>query len=113
MEERIVGRLERQAILTERKPPVALSFVIHEAALRSPLADAEHLRHLLETRDHERFAYTEGQLGSRLSAARSRAVSSPQVSPELEPRDPSSSHGFPRLWERLENQPNQPSLYVS
>ncbi|WP_419595627.1 helix-turn-helix domain-containing protein [Streptomyces brasiliscabiei] len=98
VEERIVGRLERQAILTERKPPVALSFVIYEAALRSPLVDAEQLRHLLEvsrlrnvaiqvlpfdqavsaallgpmvlleTRDHERFAYTEGQLGSRLSA---------------------------------------------
>ncbi|MBP5862202.1 DUF397 domain-containing protein [Streptomyces scabiei] len=34
---------------------------------------------------------------------------SPQVSPELKPRDPSSSHGFPSLWERLKNQPNQPS----
>ncbi|WP_369234346.1 helix-turn-helix domain-containing protein [Streptomyces sp. R21] len=97
VEERISGRMERQAILTERKPPVALNFVIYEAALRSPLVDAEQLRHLLEvsrlrnvviqvlpferaisaallgpmvlleTRDHERFAYTEGQLGSRLS----------------------------------------------
>jgi transcriptional regulator with XRE-family HTH domain len=98
VEERIIGRMERQAILTERKPPVALSFVIYDAALRSPLVDAEQtgrllevsrLRNvviqvlpfaraipaallgpmvLLETRDHERFAYAEGQLGSQLSA---------------------------------------------
>lgn len=98
VEGRIAGRMERQAILTERKPPVALSFVIYEAALRSPLVDTEqlsrlleasHLRNvviqmlpferaipaallgpmvLLETRDHERFAYAEGQLGSQLSA---------------------------------------------
>lgn len=97
-EERIVGRMERQEILTGRKPPAALSFVIYEAALRSPQADAEQLRHLLEvsrlrnvviqvlpfelavavalmgpmvlleTRDHERFAFTEGPLGSQLSA---------------------------------------------
>ncbi|MFI6437508.1 helix-turn-helix domain-containing protein [Streptomyces sp. NPDC050759] len=98
VEERITGRMERQAILTERKPPVALSFVIYEAALSSPLVDAEQLRRLLEvshlrnvmiqvlpfeqavpaallgpmvlleTRDHERFVYAEGQLGSQLSA---------------------------------------------
>ncbi len=98
VEERIAARLERQSILTRRKPPVALSFVIYEAALRSPQVDAEQLRRLLEaarlsnvtlqvlpfervvpaalmgpivlleTRDHERFAYTEGQLGSDLSA---------------------------------------------
>jgi transcriptional regulator with XRE-family HTH domain len=98
VEERITGRMERQAILTERKPPVALSFVVYEAALRSPLVGAEQLRRLLEvsllrnvalqvlpfaraipaallgpmvmleTRDHERFAYSEGQLGSQLSA---------------------------------------------
>ncbi|MFC7265282.1 helix-turn-helix domain-containing protein [Streptomyces lutosisoli] len=97
VEERITGRMERQAILAERKPPVALSFVIYEAALRSPLVDVEQLRCLLkvsrlrnvviqvlpfaraipaallgpmvllETRDHERFAYAEGQLGSQLS----------------------------------------------
>lgn len=36
VEQRITGRMERQAILTERKPPVALSFVIYEAALHSP-----------------------------------------------------------------------------
>lgn len=98
VEERITGRMERQTILTERKPPVALSFVVYEAALRSPLVDAGQLRRLLEvsslrnvalqvlpferavpaallgpmvlleTRDHERFAYGEGQLGSQLSA---------------------------------------------
>ncbi|WP_405646551.1 helix-turn-helix domain-containing protein [Streptomyces sp. NBC_00019] len=98
VEERIAGRMERQAILAERKPPVALSFVIYEAALRTPQVDAKQLHHLLdvsrphnvvlqvlpfelanaaalmgpmvvlETRDHERFAYTEGQLGSELSA---------------------------------------------
>lgn len=98
VEERIIGRLERQAILTERKPPVALRFVIYEAALRSPLVDTEQLSRLLEvsrlrnvviqvlpfvtaipaallgpmvlleTRDHERFAYAEGQLGGLLSA---------------------------------------------
>ncbi|MFG2777597.1 helix-turn-helix domain-containing protein [Streptomyces prunicolor] len=98
VEERITGRMERQAILTERKPPVALSFTIYEAALRSPLVDSAQLHHLLqvsrlrnvviqvlpfgqaipaallgpmvllETRDHERFAYAEGQLGSQLMA---------------------------------------------
>ncbi|MGW0207883.1 DUF5753 domain-containing protein [Streptomyces sp. NPDC003233] len=96
VEERITGRMERQSILTERKPPVALSFVVYEAALRSPLVDAGQLHRLLEvsllrnvalqvlpfaravpaallgpmleTRDHERFAYAEGQLGSQLSA---------------------------------------------
>ncbi|MER6027313.1 helix-turn-helix transcriptional regulator [Streptomyces sp. NPDC001851] len=98
VKERISGRMERQVILIERKPPIALSFVVYEAALRSPLVDAEQLCHLLEvsrlrnvviqvlpferaisaallgpmvlleTRDHERFAYTEGQLGSQLSA---------------------------------------------
>lgn len=89
VEERIAARMERQAILTERKPPVGLSFVLYEAVLRSPQADADQLRHLLEasrlrnvvvqvlpferaipaalmgpmvlleTRDHERFAFTE------------------------------------------------------
>jgi hypothetical protein len=98
VEERITGRMERQAILTERKPPVALSFTMYEAALRSPLVDSAQLHHLsqvsrlrnvliqvlpfeqaipaallgpmvlLETRDHERFACAEGQLGSQLTA---------------------------------------------
>lgn len=98
VQERIAARLERQALLTERKPPVALSFVLYEAALRSPQVDTEQLRHLLEvarlnnvviqvlpfdraiapalmgpmvlleTRDHERFAFTEGSLSSSLSA---------------------------------------------
>lgn len=97
-EERIAARIERQAILTDRKPPVALSFVLYEAAVRSPQVDGEQLRRLLEasrlwnvviqvlpferavaaalmgpmvlleTRHHERFAYTEGPLGSQLSA---------------------------------------------
>lgn len=97
-EERITARIERQAILTGCKPPVAFSFILYEAALRSPQVDAEQLRRLLEvsrlwnvvvqllpferavaaalmgpmvlleTRDHERFAFTEGPLGSELSA---------------------------------------------
>lgn len=98
VEERVAGRMERQAILTERKPPVGLSFVLYEAALRAPQVDAEQLRHLLEvgrlrnvvlqvlsferaisdalmgpmvlleTCDHERFAFTEGPFASELSA---------------------------------------------
>ncbi|MFF9814304.1 helix-turn-helix domain-containing protein [Streptomyces sp. NPDC014006] len=98
VEERIAARLERQSILARRKPPVAFSFVIYEAALRAPQVNAEQLLRLLEAsrlsnvalqvlpfervvasalmgpivllvnRDHERFAYTEGQLGSHLSA---------------------------------------------
>ncbi|MFC5634220.1 helix-turn-helix domain-containing protein [Streptomyces bullii] len=96
--DRVAARMERQSILTGRKPPVALSFVVYEAVLRSPQVDAEQLHRLLEvsglsnvtlqvlpfgravpaalmgpvvlleTRDHERFAYAEGQLGSELSA---------------------------------------------
>ncbi|MEU3843192.1 helix-turn-helix transcriptional regulator [Streptomyces sp. NPDC028635] len=98
VEERIAARLERQSVLAKRKPPVAFSFVVYEAALRTPLVNSEQLQHLLKTsclpnvalqvlpfervvasalmgpivllvnRDHERFAYTEGQLGSHLSA---------------------------------------------
>ncbi|MFD3931989.1 helix-turn-helix domain-containing protein [Streptomyces sp. NPDC058614] len=98
VEERIAARMDRQAILTDRKPPVALSFVLYEAVLRSPQVDAEQLRRLLEvsrlrnvvlqvlpferaipaalmgpmvlleTRDHERFAFTEGPFASELSA---------------------------------------------
>lgn len=98
VQERIAARMERQAILACRKPPVALSFTLYEAALRSPQVDEERLRRLLEvtrfsnvalqvlpceraiapalmgpmvlleTRDHERFAFTEGALSSALSA---------------------------------------------
>ncbi|MEU0070793.1 helix-turn-helix transcriptional regulator [Streptomyces sp. NPDC006332] len=98
VQERIAARLERQTILTGRKPPVALSFVFYEAALRSPQVDVEQLGRLLEvarlnnvvmqvlpleraiapalmgpmvlleTRDHERFAFAEGALSSSLSA---------------------------------------------
>lgn len=97
IEERIAARMERQAILTQRKPPVAFSFVLYEAALRSPQVDAEQFRRLLEVsrlrnvtlqvlpferavsdaiigpmvllenRDHERFAFTEGPIASELS----------------------------------------------
>ncbi|MFD7685519.1 helix-turn-helix domain-containing protein [Streptomyces sp. NPDC059781] len=97
-EERVTARVARQAILTERKPPVGFSFVVYEAALHSPQVDVEQLRHLLEvsrlrnvvlqvlpfdravpvalmgpmvlleTRDHERFAFAEGPLVSELSA---------------------------------------------
>ncbi|GAA3807609.1 DUF5753 domain-containing protein [Streptomyces phyllanthi] len=96
--ERVAARMERQAILTERKPPVGLSFVVYEAVLRAPQVDTEQLRRLLEvarlrnvvlqvlpferavsdallgpmvlleTRDHERFAFTEGPFASELSA---------------------------------------------
>ncbi|MFG2885484.1 helix-turn-helix domain-containing protein [Streptomyces sp. NPDC048297] len=98
VEERIAARMERQAILTARKPTVGLSFVVYEAALCSPQVDKEQLHHLLEasrprnvlvqvlpferaipaalmgpmvlleTRDHERFAFTEGAFASELSA---------------------------------------------
>jgi transcriptional regulator with XRE-family HTH domain len=98
VEERVATRMERQAILTERKPPVHLSFVLYEAALCNPLVDAEQLGRLLEvgtlrnvevqvlpfervvpsalagamvlleTRDHERLAFAEGPFASELSA---------------------------------------------
>ncbi|MER6348219.1 helix-turn-helix domain-containing protein [Streptomyces sp. NPDC001595] len=98
VEERIAARIERQAILTDQKPLVSLSFVLYEAALRSPLVNAAQLQRLLEvgrlrnvamqvlpfdraitaalqgpmvlleTRDHERFAFTEGPFASELSA---------------------------------------------
>ncbi|MFD4598373.1 DUF5753 domain-containing protein [Streptomyces sp. NPDC058464] len=48
VEERIAARMDRQAILTARKPPVGLSFVLYEAVLRSPLVDGEQLSRLLE-----------------------------------------------------------------
>lgn len=98
VEERVAARVERQSILTDRKPPVGLSFILYEAVLRSPQVDTEQLRRLLEvfglrnvvvqvlpferaisdaimgpmvlleTRDHERFAFTEGPFASELSA---------------------------------------------
>ncbi|WP_369224094.1 helix-turn-helix domain-containing protein [Streptomyces sp. R39] len=97
VDERIAARMERQAILTEWKPPVGLSFVLYEAVLRSQLADGGQLRRLLEVsrlrnvvvqvlpferafsdalmgpmvllenRDHERFAFAEGPFASQLS----------------------------------------------
>ncbi|MBC2903586.1 DUF5753 domain-containing protein [Streptomyces cupreus] len=97
VEERIAARMERQAILTERKPPVALGFVLYEAVLRSPHADVEQLRRLLEVsrlrnvelqvlpferaitaalmgpmvlleaREHEQSVFTEGPFASELS----------------------------------------------
>lgn len=97
-ERRIAARMERQELLT-RTPPVALSFVLYEAALRAPQADKEQLlrllevgRHanisiqvlpfsrvipaalmgpmvLLETRDRERLAFTEGPSASELTSA--------------------------------------------
>ncbi len=98
IEERIAARMERQAILTERKPPVGLSFVLYEAVLPSPLVDDEQLNRLLEasllrnvalqvltferaipagllgstvlleTQAYERFAFSEGPIASELSA---------------------------------------------
>ncbi|MGW5633783.1 helix-turn-helix domain-containing protein [Streptomyces sp. NPDC003832] len=98
VEERIAARIERQAILTQQKPTVGLSFVLYEAVLRAPQVDAEQLRRLLEvsrtrnavvqvlpferavpaalmgpmvlleTRDNDRFAFTEGPLVSEMSA---------------------------------------------
>lgn len=97
VEERVVARIERQQIL-DRKPPVACSFVVYEAALRHPRVDKEQLLRLecmgrrsnitvqvlpfsrtipsallgpmvfLETRDRERFAFTEGPSVYQLTA---------------------------------------------
>lgn len=97
VEERVAARLERQDLFT-RKPPVACSFVLYEAVLRGPHADKDQLLRLLEmgrrsnvsiqvlpyeraitaalmgplvfleTRDHERFAYSEGQSASELTS---------------------------------------------
>lgn len=98
VEARVAARMDRQAILTDRRPPVSMSFVIYEAALRGPQVDAEQLHRLLEaarlrnvalqvlpferaisvglmgpmvlleTHDHERFAFSEGPFASELSA---------------------------------------------
>ncbi|XUL89098.1 helix-turn-helix domain-containing protein [Streptomyces galilaeus] len=98
VEKRIAARIERQALLTGCTPPMAVSFVLYEAVLRSPQVDTEQLHRLLwtfrlrnvvlqvlpferaisdalvgpmvllETRDHERFAFTEGPFVSELSA---------------------------------------------
>ncbi|WP_405659063.1 helix-turn-helix domain-containing protein [Streptomyces sp. RK9] len=97
IEERVEARLERQGIHT-RKPLVACSYVVYEAALRGPYVDWEQLQHLLdvgvrhnvsiqvlpygramtaalhgqlvllETQDHERLAYTEAPSVSQLTA---------------------------------------------
>ncbi|MDX3069379.1 Scr1 family TA system antitoxin-like transcriptional regulator [Streptomyces sp. ND04-05B] len=37
-----------KAILTDRKPPGAFSFVVYEAVLRAPQVDTEQLHRLLE-----------------------------------------------------------------
>ncbi|MFE4606795.1 DUF5753 domain-containing protein [Streptomyces niveus] len=96
VEERVAARLERQSLLT-RRPLAALNFVLYEAALRGPHVDKEQLLHileqgrrgiltvqvlpfhranptsltgpmvLLETRDHERLALSEGQSVSQLT----------------------------------------------
>ncbi|MDN0198218.1 helix-turn-helix transcriptional regulator [Streptomyces sp. S.PNR 29] len=98
VEERIAARMERQALLVQQKPTVAFSFVLYEAVLRSPQTDVKQLHRLLEasrlrnvalqvlpferafsdalmgpmvlleTRDHERFAFNEGPFASELSA---------------------------------------------
>ncbi|MEU5041538.1 helix-turn-helix domain-containing protein [Streptomyces griseorubiginosus] len=98
VEQRTAARMDRQSIVSGPKPPVGLSFVLYEAVLRVPQVDAEQLRHLLEasslrnvvlqvlpferaipaafmgpmvlleTRDHERFAFSEGPFASDLSA---------------------------------------------
>ncbi|MFC4466218.1 helix-turn-helix domain-containing protein [Streptomyces xiangluensis] len=97
VEERIAARVARQEIHS-RKPLVGCSYVLYEAALRSPYAGREQLLHLLEvgalrnvsiqvlpfnrataaalhgvmvlleTRDRERLAYTEAPSSSQLTA---------------------------------------------
>ncbi|GAB2957154.1 helix-turn-helix transcriptional regulator [Streptomyces pseudoechinosporeus] len=94
--ERVEARMERRELLS-RKPLVVCNFVLYEAALRGPHVDKEQLLDLLdvgqmsnisiqvlpfdravpaallgpmvllETRDHERFAFDEGQFASNLS----------------------------------------------
>ncbi|MEU1147902.1 helix-turn-helix transcriptional regulator [Streptomyces sp. NPDC005901] len=96
VESRIAARLERQSLLAS-SPPVAFSYVLYEAVLRTPQVDREQLLHLLdmgqrrnitlqvlpfasaipaallgpmvllETRNHERLAFAEGPLMSELS----------------------------------------------
>ncbi|MCP3817917.1 helix-turn-helix transcriptional regulator [Streptomyces sp. A3M-1-3] len=96
VEERVGARLERQDLFT-RKPPVAFSFVLYEASLRGPHVDEQQLTSLLEmgqrrnvalqvlpfdramtaalmgpmvvleTKDRERLAFSEGQSVSELT----------------------------------------------
>ncbi|MPY64037.1 helix-turn-helix domain-containing protein [Streptomyces spongiae] len=96
VEERVAARVARQQIHT-RKPLVGCSYVLYEAALRGPYVDKEQLLHLLEvgklrnvviqvlpykqamtaalhgqmvlleTKDHERLAYTEAPSVSQLT----------------------------------------------
>ncbi|MFE9658724.1 Scr1 family TA system antitoxin-like transcriptional regulator [Streptomyces sp. NPDC005955] len=53
IEERTAGRMLRQRILRDGKPPVSFSFVLYEAALRATVGDREIMRqqlhHLWET----------------------------------------------------------------
>ncbi|MCX4907606.1 helix-turn-helix transcriptional regulator [Streptomyces sp. NBC_00878] len=97
VEERVTARMERQELLT-RRPPVALSFVLYEAALRGPLVDKDQLDRLLavgcrsnvtiqvlpfvraipaalmgpmvlmETSERERYALSEGQSVSQFTS---------------------------------------------
>ncbi|MWA12517.1 helix-turn-helix domain-containing protein [Streptomyces sp. BA2] len=97
VEQRVAARMERQDLLA-RTPLVALSFALHEAALRVPQVDKEQLLRLLEagrpnnisiqvlpfgrtipagllgpmvlleTRDRERLAFTEGPSVSELTS---------------------------------------------
>ncbi|WP_406336457.1 helix-turn-helix domain-containing protein [Streptomyces sp. NBC_00203] len=97
VEERVTARVARQQIHT-RKPLVGCSYVLYEAALRGPYVDEEQLLYLLEvgklrnvsiqvlpykramtaalhgemvlleTKDHERLAYTEAPSASQLTA---------------------------------------------
>ncbi|MEV7426000.1 helix-turn-helix transcriptional regulator [Streptomyces sp. NPDC091212] len=97
VKERVLARLERQTILI-RKPTAAFSFVLYEAALRSPRVDREQVLHLLEmgalrnvslqvlpfekaisvslsgpmvlleTSDHERIVFAEGPFVSELTS---------------------------------------------
>ncbi|WKK25827.1 helix-turn-helix transcriptional regulator [Streptomyces olivoreticuli] len=101
IEQRVAIRLQRQRMLTE-KPTALFTFVIYEAALRTPVGGPEAMRRqlhhlvevgqlpgvsihallmsqgshgwlngpmlLLETAEHERYAYTESQGVSSLQA---------------------------------------------
>ncbi|MFD0316388.1 helix-turn-helix domain-containing protein [Streptomyces flavalbus] len=97
VEQRVKARVERQQIHT-RKPMVACSYILYEAALRGSYVDENQLLHLLsvgrlrnvsihvlpykrattaalhgemvllETKDHERLAYTEAPSVSQLTA---------------------------------------------
>ncbi|MFD9860615.1 helix-turn-helix domain-containing protein [Streptomyces alboflavus] len=97
VEERVAARLARQPLL-EARPAVGCAFVLYESVLRNPRVDKGQLLHLLErgrrnnvsvqvlpfsraipsalegsmvlleTRDHERFAFAEGPSLSQLTS---------------------------------------------